>query len=524
MRRVGIDLALQAAHKAALYEDGTLVGRPFPVERTKAGMDELVRRAMAGSDDACEFVMEPTGLSWLPVAAELSRRGHRTYLPKPRKTHLLRKFLSEFAKTDGIDAQAAGLLRHVDADGVHELRVPTAEETTLRLFVKHRARLVKDAASGKGRIHAWLVLANPHLGKALGRDATSEVATAFLRRQLDPFAVLTRGKAELRRFWQRHSHGGVSERQLEAVWGACEKTCELFEALRAGQKLPFEYAAMQQLVAQELERIEFLEEQVAALEETIRRTYRTLDPERTLEREVCGVGETIGAAIEGFAGDVERFASVKRYASYFGLVPRTKQTGIAGEKPRQRLTKGGPNLLKQYLFLAAETARRHDPELAAVYEKAIARGKHHYSAVIIVAHKLVRRIYALLVARAARRQAQLAAPTAPAPVVSYRLRRLDDGTPLSPEQATAYVSQRFPSKAAKEAAKKRAAEAGPQMTGPKAQTGTVSQTGSSEDATNEVTGAPPTPSIAEPVACEKSADNPVCKSPNGQENNSLDGT
>jgi transposase len=340
------------------------------VPQTRAGIDELVRRTSAGHEGACEFVMEPTGLAWLPLAAELSRQGHKVYKPKPQKTHALRKFLAQHAKTDAIDACAAALVRQVDKEKTHELRVPTATETTLRLVVKQRARLVVEAAKAKARIQSYLVLANPHLGKALGRERSSEVATAFLRRQLDPFEVVALGKAELRGFWDRHSHGGLDDDQLDAVWNACVTTRDLYAALRDGKRLPFDYASLQLLVRQGLEHIEFLEGQLDELDAVVARSYATLDPERFLERQVCGFGPTIAATVQAFAGDVERFGSVKRYAAFFGIIPRTKQTGAGGEKPGQRMTKGGNNLLKQYMFLAAETARRHDPEAPLL------RGRH----------------------------------------------------------------------------------------------------------------------------------------------------
>jgi transposase len=506
MRRAGIDIALTAAHKAAVYDDGERRGRPFPVPQTRAGIDELVRRTTAGEQGACEFVMEPTGLAWLPLAAELSRQGHRVYMPKPQKTHALRKFLAQHAKTDGIDACAAALVRHVDKN-THELQVPTASETTLRLVVKQRARLVVEAAKAKGRIQSYLVLANPHLGKALGRDRTSEVATAFLRRQLDPFEVVARGKAELRRFWHRHTRGLCREAQLEAVWQACVTTRDLYAALCDGKRLPFEYRSLQLLVRQSLEHIEFVEGQLDELDAVVACCYAELDPDRFLEREVCGFGPTIAAAVQAFAGDVERFSSVKRYAAFFGVTPRTKQTGAAGEKPRQRLTKGGHNLLKQYVFLAAETARRHDPELAATYADAVARGKHHYSAVIIVAHKLVRRVYGLLKARAEARAAGTSAP-------SYRL-QAPDGRTLSKADARSFVTKRYPSKAAKEAAKRAA------QTVPRSRS-VPRDTGSSEDATKAVAAAQPSALVTEPFGCANSEDNPVCNPSSSHANDSLD--
>ena len=472
MRRVGIDIALRAAHKAAVYEDGERIGRPFSVAQTKEGFAELIHRATQGTSGPVEFVMEPTGLAWLPLAAELSRRGHRVFLPKPAKTHALRKFLAQYAKTDAIDACTAALVRHVDKRTT-ELRVPSAAQTTLRLMVKQRSRLVVDAAKEKSRIFTWLLLANPHVGRALGQDPTSRIADAFLRRRLDPFEVVGQGKRALRRFLQTHCHGPLKETQLEAVWSACEQSCALFEAMRESGKLPFHYADLQILISQALDHVAFLEAQIGELDGRIAEVYEQLDPIRLLEREVPGFGATIASAVEAFAGDVERFGSVKRYAAFFGLVPRTKQTGMAGEKPRQALTKGGQNLLKKYMYLAAEVARRHDPELAATYERAIARGKHHYSAVIIVAHKLVRHVYALLKARAAG-----------VADVRYQ-RRAPDGTAVSANQARTIIAAQFPSKAAKDA-RKRAPQTARQK-------GTMSQgTGSSEDATKAVVAAVPT--------------------------------
>jgi transposase len=472
VRRVGIDIALRAAHKAAVYEDGQRLGRPFSVAQTKEGVDELVRRATDGTAEPVEFVMEPTGLAWLPLAAELSRRGHRVYVPKPAKTHALRKFLAQHTKTDAIDACTAALVRHVDQRAT-ELRVPSAAQTSLRLMVKQRARLVVDAAKEKSRIFTWLLLANPHVGRALGQDPTSQLANAFLRERLDPITVLTDGKPVLRQFVDAHCRGKLKEAQLDALWQACERASALFDALRTSSTLPFDYGELQLLVDQALDHVAFLEAQIAKLDARIKSIYGQLDSTRLLEREVPGFGATIASAVEAFAGDVERFRSVKRYAAFFGLVPRTKQTGMAGEKPRQALTKGGQNLLKKYMFLAAETARRKDPELAATYERALARGKHHYSAVIIVAHKLVRRVYALLKARAAGVAA-----------VTYQ-RRSPDGTAISAEQARVIIADQFPTKTVKDARKR-----APQTA---RQTGTLSQeTGSSEDATKAVVAAVPT--------------------------------
>jgi len=496
MRRVGIDLGLRGPHCAAVFDDDEPVGRSFTVPHGKPGIDLIEARADKGTTAPCEVVMESTGLAWLPLAAELVRRGHRVFVPKPQKLHALRTFYTQYAKSDGSDARAAAMIRHVDPRGVHELRVPTAAQTSLRMLTKQRARLVAQAASAKTRIQSWLVLANSFLVAAL-RQPFTQLGMEFLRHFLDPFAARDLGIEGLREFWREHSRGRPNLEQCDRVWRACEQACALFGALRDQGQLPFDYALLQRMVGQQLDLIAFLRTQVDELEADIDRLYAEVDPERVLEQ-VPGIGPTIAPVIEAFVGDVERFSNIKEFAAYFGLVPRSKQTGGGPGRPGQRLTKGGPNLLKQYMFLAAETARRYDPTAAAAYARATGAGKHHYSAVVIVAHKLVRKLYALMRQRARARRAQLAGHDVPAVRYEYRLPHNDEV--VTKAEARAYVRAQYPSKAAKARLKAEAAAGAPSVSG-----------SSAKDATTGATDTPQLDYAATSSSCEQPMESPVGK-------------
>lgn len=114
------------------------------------------------------------------------------------------------------------LVRHLDPQGVHPLRVPTAAETTLRLCVKQRARLIADAVRAKGRIRFRIVLVHPQLGDALGDGPFTEAATAWLRRRRDPCAVRAKRKAWLRR---RYREDCLSNRRPRTYPGARGARC-----------------------------------------------------------------------------------------------------------------------------------------------------------------------------------------------------------------------------------------------------------------------------------------------------------
>ena len=195
----------------------------------------------------------------------------------------------------------------------------------------------------------------------IGLDPTASLANAFLRERLDPFEVSAGGKPALRNFVEDHSRGTIKEKQLDAMWNACERARAMYGALRAKQVVAvLTTPSFSWLVNQSLDHISFLEAQVAKLEARIKDLYLVLDPTRLLEQEVPGFGATIAVTVEAFAGDVERFGSVKRYAARSsGLVPSTKQTGMSGRETTAGANQGWPESAQKYMFLAAETARRH---------------------------------------------------------------------------------------------------------------------------------------------------------------------
>jgi transposase len=436
-RFVGIDVGLRTQHRAAVLDGVVTRGKPFAVEMSRDGMEELLRRAVDGAEGPVSFVLDPTGLAWLPLAAYVSAAGHRVYLSKPQKAHDLRQFYSKHVKTDVTDAEAEGRLPQLDPNGVRPLRVPTAEQTTFRRLVKRRERLVSDVGDRKRRIHALLVMANPGLMEAFGEEKFTHAKVAFLRRYVDPEPVVRLGERGLERFWRRHSKGREDPAVTAKVFAACRRNTELFRVLRSNDRLPFDYAAVQDEVGFELDEIERADAEIHRLEGVIREMYRRIDPERVLEQ-LRGVGETIAAAIEALVGDVTRFPSSRRFVSYCGLCPRKKQSGLSDKS--MPITKAGQALLKKYLFLAADVARHWDPDLAAYYARRYARGDHHTKILICLARKLAARVYALLMRRERARSAQ--AKQQPAEPVRYVLRD-NHGREVDAKQARALIVEKY---------------------------------------------------------------------------------
>lgn len=480
MKHIGIDLGLRGAHRAVVCEDGRVLGKAFPIGTGQAGIDKLERRARRENGEPFEVVMEPTGLVWLPLAAELVRRGHRVYVPKTAKLAALRSFYSQHTKSDSTDAHAQSMVRHVDPDGTYELDVSSADQIMLRMFVKQRARLTSDIGRSKTRIQSWLLLASPALANLLaGRKTFIAPARKLFAERLDPFAVQAEGVDAFLAWWRALSHQNGGAELAEKVWAAIEETCDSFGPLRESDALPFDYDLLQQLIASELRRVDQLEEHVRQLEVQIDALFARQDAHAPL-REVPGFGAATAPVMAAFIGNISRFPKLKSFTSWFGFIPRTKQTGGRPGK-RQRMTKAGPKLAKQYIYLAAEVARRHDPELAWTYRQARTAGRHHVDAMCIVAHKLLRKVYGFL----KRRQVDDS--------VSWRRVNPFTGKQLSSQEARAWIAEYCPSKAEEKRRPRETAK----VTGP----GAPDSGSSAKDAT---TTPPSTPSHSRVTASQSS--------------------
>jgi transposase len=111
-------------------------------------------------------------------------------------------------------------------------------------------------------------------------------------------------------------------------------------------------------------------------------------PETAALTAQVGVGLVTAAAVLAYlpAGVL---GNAKAAAAYAGLHPRHEQSG---QRASSRLSKQGCPPLRRYLYLAAVTAVRCDPAMAAFHATLLARGKPAKSATCAVAHKVLRQL------------------------------------------------------------------------------------------------------------------------------------
>lgn len=390
----GIDVGVKSAHKVAILnrDTGERVRRTFSVPRTWEGIHGL-QDILSEADDVV-VAIEPAGRAWRPLAGVLLAGNIEVYLIDPKKSSRLRKAFSDHAKSDRIDAEALARLPMMAPDRLDRLQVPPSSTVRLRDLVRHRDRLTQMTSTRKKRIHAMMEQIQPTLMEALGDEKFLNAYRAFLRRYVDPRAVVRLGKQRLHRFLETRYHGFFDPKRTEKIFRSAVSGTRLLKAQSDGRGTFFDLNQIQLEVCMELDLLEAEEVQIEQLEELIATLCEELDPQGMLQS-IPGFGLIVTAGVLGETGSVDRFPNVGSFRGYVSLIPRYKATGQS-HNPRQKLRKAGPRLLKKYLFLAADNARRCDLELAAFYNRLREKGRVHDQAVCAVANKLAGRAYAVM--------------------------------------------------------------------------------------------------------------------------------
>ncbi len=457
---VGIDLAINGPHRASVYDPQKeqYLDNSFGFDISFEGFEHLLRRVGKHVSEEekvqLNFVMEPTGLAWMPLSCYLVPRGHRVYRVSTLLSSDFRKFQSRHVETDRIDCRSLAKLPIVSKDKVYELYLPSADLGALCRKTRCMAKIAAQAASRKARIWSLFVMLNPGVLDAFGSRKFSLKGQVFLRNFANPFKVTVLGKEAFFERFRDLCPSAVADAMLETIYEVSLSTTKIYDLMAENGTLPFCMNQVEDEIGIELDLLNSEEEKISKLRSEIKVLYDQIDPEGYLMTPQ-GIGETIAPAILGMIGDVSRFPTIDAFRAYFGFIPKKKESSSRQIKGLG-IHKAAQSLLKQYLFLAAETARRYDPEFAAFYDRLLGRGLHHYQATCACANKMAGRVYALL-KRMQRAENTFYKSTSmvvdpedqlKAEEVGYKLRDLD-GNVIDKRTARKIILEKFPSKAEK---------------------------------------------------------------------------
>lgn len=122
--------------------------------------------------------------------------------------------------------------------------------------------------------------------------------------------------------------------------------------------------------------------------------HDNLKRDRALLSTIPGIGDVVSLQlIIGLNG--HQFGSARQVGAFFGLVPVMKESGTS-VKIQPRMSKAGSGEMRRKLYMAAVTAVQYNPDIRALYERLIRRGKARMAAIGAAMRKLVHIAYGVL--------------------------------------------------------------------------------------------------------------------------------
>ena len=142
--------------------------------------------------------------------------------------------------------------------------------------------------------------------------------------------------------------------------------------------------------------IKTLHKQIAELEKQIEGLIAE-DDEAVVEhiRSVPGVGKKTAIALLTATKGMHGFDNYRQVSSYFGLCPRIYDSGKSVHGTAH-ICKMGMGWIRKLLYMCAISASQHNKACASLYERLRQKGKAVKIALIAVANKLLKQIFAIV--------------------------------------------------------------------------------------------------------------------------------
>lgn len=138
-----------------------------------------------------------------------------------------------------------------------------------------------------------------------------------------------------------------------------------------------------------------LNKEISELETEMEQIIKEHDPELlSCIRSIPGIGKKTAMFLIVFTGGLDSFESAKQLIAYLGLAPTERRSGTS-VNGSNRISKAGNPKLRSMLFLCSFTAYEHNPQCKALYQRLVAKGKTPKLALIAVANKLLKQVFAI---------------------------------------------------------------------------------------------------------------------------------
>ena len=109
---------------------------------------------------------------------------------------------------------------------------------------------------------------------------------------------------------------------------------------------------------------------------------------------IPGIGKKIAIVLMVLSDCFQKFSSYKQLSAYVGLSPRIYESGTS-VKGKAKICKMGMSRIRALLYVCARSASRYNKACKELYERLTAAGKPEKLALVAVANKLIKQVFAI---------------------------------------------------------------------------------------------------------------------------------
>ena len=396
---VGIDVSKGKSTIAVLQPGGVIIRRPFDVEHSCSGLQELKDYILSLEGDT-KAVLECTGRYHEPILRCLSDAGIFVTAVNP---HLIKNFGNNTIRKVKSDPADAKKIARYTLDNWADLQEYSSMDTTRTQLKTLNAQLdffTKQKASAKTNLISLLDMTYPGVNELFTSPARNDGSEKWIDYAASFWHVDCVRKIGLKTFTERYR----AFCKREGYNFSESRAAILFEASKELVAVFPKEQSYKDLIEMSIRQLRTITENTVRIKNEMNELASTL-PEYSTVMAMCGVGKTLGPQLIAEIGDVSRFSHREAITAYAGVDPGVDDSGKRISKSN-RASKCGSARLRKTLFLIMSVLLQTKPDDAVYHflDKKRSEGKPYHVYMTAGANKFLRIYYGKVKATLAQQQ------------------------------------------------------------------------------------------------------------------------
>lgn len=343
------------------------------------GFNEFLDRLADFNRDKILVVLESTSIYHINLFFHLKDEGFAAAVVNPLLINNFIKSVSlRKSKTDKIDAfKIACFTLH----NQKKIDLDKAPSPSIRNLSRERDRLSKETAKIKTEIKNHLQILFPELVN--NYNVFTKTMLSLLLKAPGAVPISKLKPIQIQRIFNKTSGNKVQLSPRELV-------------RMAKKSFGAEDKYLQQVLIMKIQTLFFINNQKSDMDIALKEYVDdNLKQNFEIITSIKGVGQTTAEKFLIEIGDINNFKSHNQLRAYIGTDPAIKQSG-SSINVNGHISKRGNAHLRRTIWQMAVASINYSSYYGCYFDKKMAEGKKYKQAVIAVANKLIRTLYALL--------------------------------------------------------------------------------------------------------------------------------